>query len=349
MSIGKKTFTYNYLQLNYHPELITQIRKGDLTLTDINENLHDAEVSIPQKSLNFTTLDNGSTILNGFDFKHNYFTKTLAALIASSNVLYIPNSVKGIADYAFDGIFSQNGEMPQIDTIEFQAGANVDIGIAAFRGCDNIEKIIFDGEGTSKAEIHNVSDNSFASCKNLSTPMTYHAMGIDGQALNTNNENGVTIDPIPTATFIGCTSLPSIKVIFDNVDSANGTKTYQIGESEFSSCDVLDSVNLSQGLTKLNADAFNECKTLKGEVLLPDTVVEFGNSVFANCTSLTSINFPTSLTTIGDDAFNGCIGLNGSLYIPNSITSIGSQAFFGTNFVLHDEYYTSTNTFFSHK
>jgi hypothetical protein len=235
--------------------------------------------------------------------------------------------------------------MPQIDTIEFEAGSKVDIGIAAFRGCDNIEKIVFDGDGTSKAEIHNVSDNSFAACKNLSTPMSYHAVGIDQENNMYSNEQDpidtVTINPIPSGTFTGCTSLPSVNVLFDDSNSANRTQTYQIGESEFSGCDVLNSVNLASGLTKLNPGAFSECKTLKGELVLPDTVIEISNSAFANCTSLTSIKFPKAITTIGDNAFYGCTNLTGALYIANTITAIGAQAFFGTNYEFNHDYYTS--------
>jgi hypothetical protein len=243
--IGRKINTYDYLQLIYHPELVSDIRKGDLVLTDITESLRDREIPLPEKSLVFSTNPDGSETLNGFGFQKENFANEYGALIAASNILYIPASVKNIADGAFKGLFSQNGAMPQIDTIEFQAGASVDIGSESFMDCDNISTVIFDGEGSGKAEIHNVSDRSFAGCANLATPISYHAVGSDNDSQSVLIKiNGTTITDSPESTFVGCTSLPKINVIFNDVDSNNGTKNYHIGKSEFSGCSVLSAISL---------------------------------------------------------------------------------------------------------
>jgi hypothetical protein len=347
--IGRKINTYDYLQLLYHPELVSDIRKGDLVLTDITESLRDREIPLPEKSLVFSTNPDGSETLNGFGFQKENFANEYGALIAASNILYIPASVKNVADGAFRGLFSQDGAMPQIDTIEFQAGASVDIGSASFMDCDNISAIIFDGEGSGKAEIHNISDRSFSGCANLATAISYHAVGSDNDTKNAPIQtDGTTIVPSPVSTFAGCASLPGIGILFNDTDLQSG-KNYYIGESEFAGCSVLSYINLPNGLAEVSSSAFSQCKTLGGSLELPNSVKEIGESAFSQCTSLSSIVLPSSLITIGNNAFSGCVSVTNKLCIPDNVTSIGSGAFFYTNLKFTNSYYTSTNETCHHK
>jgi hypothetical protein len=63
-------------------------------------------------------------------------------------------------------------------------------------------------------------------------------------------------------------------------------------------------------------------------LVIQDGVTYIGNSAFFDCRSLTGeLSIPNSVTSIGENAFISCIGLTGALTIPNLVTSIGSNAF----------------------
>ena len=98
-----------------------------------------------------------------------------------------------------------------------------------------------------------------------------------------------------------------------------------IGESAFSSCNVLTSITIPNSVTSIGNYAFNNCQNLTS-VTIPNSVTSIGGSAFSNCTSLTSITIPNSVTSIGGSAFRGCTSLT-SVNIPNGITSIGTSTF----------------------
>ena len=79
------------------------------------------------------------------------------------------------------------------------------------------------------------------------------------------------------------------------------------------------------GITKIGESAFSDCNSLTS-VEIPNSVTSIGNSAFSNCSSLPSVTIPNSVTSIGSSAFSNCTSLS-SVTIPNSVTSIGSSAF----------------------
>ena len=72
--------------------------------------------------------------------------------------------------------------------------------------------------------------------------------------------------------------------------------------------------------------AFYQCVKLSS-INIPDGVTRINDATFVDCYKLASINIPNSVTAIGDYAFMGA-GLT-SITIPSSVTSIGSYAFAG--------------------
>lgn len=103
-----------------------------------------------------------------------------------------------------------------------------------------------------------------------------------------------------------------------------------------------------EGVTKLQGN-FNGCKSLRGKVELPSTLVSIGNYTFHNCINIDEIIIPPSVTSIGDCGLanlsrcknivipssvislgNGALrGLSGCRYlvIPSSVTSIGEDCY----------------------
>ena len=74
--------------------------------------------------------------------------------------------------------------------------------------------------------------------------------------------------------------------------------------------------------------AFSGCKTL-ASIDLPEGLVSIGQYAFYGCTGLTSLTLPNTVTSIAYRAFEGCTGLT-SMYIPDSVTSLGNALFYGS-------------------
>ena len=104
-----------------------------------------------------------------------------------------------------------------------------------------------------------------------------------------------------------------------------GKAVSSIGDSAFSDCESLTSVEIPNGVTSIGDNAFCLCKNLTS-ITIPDSVKGIGNAAFSDCENLTEIVIPNSVTSIGNEAFYECVGLR-SITIPDSVTSIGENAF----------------------
>lgn len=120
-----------------------------------------------------------------------------------------------------------------------------------------------------------------------------------------------------------------------------------IGDSAFSSCSKLESVEIADSVINIGKSSFSYCFKLES-IIIPDSVTSIGDDAFAysnlnsitlsnnineiscnmfhNCSKLTSITIPDSVTKISNEAFNYCERLT-SVTIPDSVTSIDDGAF----------------------
>ena len=99
-----------------------------------------------------------------------------------------------------------------------------------------------------------------------------------------------------------------------------------IGDSAFSECKSLKTLNLPAGVTSIGNSAFLACASLE-TLNLPDGVKSIGNSAFYECTSLETLNLPAGLKSIGYYVFWSCTSLK-TLNLPAGVTSIGDYAFY---------------------
>ena len=96
------------------------------------------------------------------------------------------------------------------------------------------------------------------------------------------------------------------------VTITDGENTYtvtSIGNSAFSECYNLTSVDIPDSVTSIGIGAFLMCRSLTS-VDIPDSVTSIGNYAFWNCSGLTSVTFTgTTPPTFGSDVFFDCSSL----------------------------------------
>ena len=83
---------------------------------------------------------------------------------------------------------------------------------------------------------------------------------------------------------------------------------------------MLQSVEIGQGVTRINKSAFNRCHSLKS-VVIPQGVTRIDENAFNYCFSLESVVFPRGVISIDYYAFNYCYSLE-SVVFPRGIISI---------------------------
>ncbi len=163
------------------------------------------------------------------------------------------------------------------------------IPVAAFNGCDLIEKI------TISDEAYSIGAYAFQNCKS----MTRFNSDVEGEF---NMPQSVTT--INQYAFNNC--LLATKVTLpDNVTS--------IGSYAFYNCDLIETINLPSTVESIGNYAFYNCSAL--------------NQI--NSSNANTLNMPTGLLTIGNYAFSNAATTVTTVVVPDSVTTIGLGAFKG--------------------
>lgn len=234
------------------------------------------------------------------------------------------------------------------------------IGASAFMGCSGLANIeIPDG-------VSSLGMLAFGDCTGLVSahiPSSVTSMGYytggggyrpGGVFDGCSNLENVTIErgaDIGTLAFYNCKKLAS--VVYTGTSTPENPS--KIGDSAFSGCSSLTSINLPEGLTSVGASAFYGSAFTS--LTIPSSLISWGQSafaesknlstvtfelglesiggysysgitgyVFSGCSKLTNFSIPSSVTSIGEAAFRGCSSLT-SVLIPNSVVAIGGGAF----------------------
>ena len=110
---------------------------------------------------------------------------------------------------------------------------------------------------------------------------------------------------------------------FDELQYFTGLTS--IGNSAFSWCNGLTSINIPNFVTSIGNSAFSSCYGLTS-MEIPNHVTSIGNYAFAYCSNLISLSIGNSVTTIESMAFDYCYRLT-SIEIPSSVISMNASSF----------------------
>ena len=204
-------------------------------------------------------------------------------------------------------------------------------------------------------EIRSIQNEAFADCKNL-TSVTFYpndnkpVLEIKGYAFrNCVSLKSITIpasvSKIETSAFQGCTNLESIVVeegnsTYDSRDNCNAvietaTNTLKVGLSStiipntvttigggaFKGT-TLKSIVIPEGVTQIENEAFDGCKSLE-TVSLPNSLERIYYNAF-RYSNISSISIPAGVKYIYDYAFHGCGNLS-TITVSNGNTKYDSR------------------------
>lgn len=79
-------------------------------------------------------------------------------------------------------------------------------------------------------------------------------------------------------------------------------------------------------IDKRNSTIVFACKTISGQIVIPDGIKSIKSDSFSNCKEITTVSFPTSLVEIEDGAFFDCDNLE-KISFEEGVSKLGEMAF----------------------
>ena len=233
----------------------------------------------------------------------------------------LPDSLYYIGSQAFYGC-------PALKEVVLPAKLS-ELGGGAFAGCNNLSSITvapgnenFQSPSGSNVVLNRDGTILLTGCSNSKIPSTVKE--IDNYAFrgfsaleSMDIPQGVEI--IKYKTFADCENLKRVNFEPNAVLSS-------VGESAFSNCTSLESIDLPASVRSIGSYAFEGCRGLKS-ITLPDSVKQFGKErMFKGCYLLQSVELPKGVTEIGRETFQDCWSL-ASVSLPEGVKTIKEDAF----------------------
>ena len=181
------------------------------------------------------------------------------------NIHYIQLTGGELTDNAFNVILRN---YKTLGTLDLAAATNTTLSDEAFKGCYNLQTLVFPAQLTS------IPYMAVADCKAL-------------QAITI----PATIEEIDNSAFENCRSIRSI--------TFEGAAAPENGGANFAPAAA------TSALWRIGNWAFYNCHQLQ-HLSIPESVTEIGDAAFYGCTYLEDMTLPSSMRKIGDNTFALC-------------------------------------------
>lgn len=287
---------------------------GGLKNVDIPANVEIGNSSFRQSGLEQVTVSGGS--VGQYAFHRNVSLKKI-----DINCETIGDEAFSGCDYLTDITLGENVKTlgdkafytcDALERVEIPSTVT-DIGEKTFYSCPALKEAIIRAGTVKKDTLYN--------CQALTTLIisdnaTLDASFTAGYSKSTLNTVKIGKGAIGDSAFSNCTNLTTVEL---------GDGVTSIGTSAFIRCTQLPSITIGSGVTSIGKNAFNGCAALTEAVIQSGAI---GESAFNGCIRLTNVTLGNGVTSIGKNAFLRCTALT-SISIGSGVTSIESGAFNG--------------------
>lgn len=186
------------------------------------------------------------------------------------------------------------------------------IGDGIFTSCTALKKAVFEGGTVKKSTLGNPALQELIISGSATLDVSFTA----GSSKNTLETVKIEKGVIGDSAFSNCKNLTTVEL---------GGGVTSIGKSAFLKCTKLPSITIGNGVISIGASAFNGCTALTNANIGSGAI---GASAFQDCSSLANVTLGGGVTSIGVNAFLKCKALT-SMNIGSSVKTIESYAFSG--------------------
>lgn len=186
------------------------------------------------------------------------------------------------------------------------------IGDGIFTSCTALKKAAFEGGTVKKSTLGNPALQELIISGSATLDVSFTA----GSSKNTLKTVKIEKGVIGDSAFSNCTNLTTVEL---------GDGVTSIGKSAFLKCTQLPSITIGNGVASIGASAFNGCTALTNANIESGAI---GASAFQDCSNLANVTLGGDVTSIGVNAFLRCTTLT-SMNIGSSVTTIENYAFSG--------------------
>lgn len=186
------------------------------------------------------------------------------------------------------------------------------IGDGIFTSCTALKKAVFEGGTVKRSTLGNPALQELIISGSATLDVSFTA----GSSKNTLETVKIEKGVIGDSAFSNCKNLTTVEL---------GGGVTSIGKSAFLKCTKLPSITIGNGVISIGASAFNGCTALTNANIGSGAI---GASAFQDCSSLANVTLGGGVTSIGVNAFLRCKALT-SMNIGSSVGTIESFAFYG--------------------
>ena len=225
--------------------------------------------------------------------------------VIEDDVVVLPENLEYIGEYAFNNTY--------IKRVIMKSNL-LSVGSYAFNSDTYLSEVVFQDSPAT------IQSNAFEGCTNItSLILSDNIVKVDATAF----QDSKLLPAIDGVIYVNNVAINNNITDYTDLNLIAGTES--IGNSAFTKCIKLTSVNIPDSVKTIEKYAFSDCSGAT-EVTIGAGVETFGEDAFYGCTNLSAITIPDSVKSIGSYAFSRCSGAT-ELTIGSNVETIGTYAF----------------------